>query len=434
MLLLLLEDSKQEFSDSSVDPVLYVAQNSDVPFENKNLKEDELNVIVKDFVVNGKVGDVFGPYKDNNAYKLCRIIDIKQMPDSVRARHILIQEKDAKASNELADSLITVIKKGGDFAELARKYSKDKGSAVNGGDLNWFKEGVMVPQFNDAAFSTKKGGVVKVDTQYGTHIINIQDIGKKVTKYKLANLVRDVKYSSKTYQQVYAKVNKFAATNNTSDKFKEAIKKENLTPRFATIKKADSKVNNLKDSRQLVQWAYKSKLNDITSTIYEFDNTFVVAVVTGIVEDGYQDVNSKTVKTIIKSVLLKDKKAKIIEDKFVKNTASSQSLSSLAQKMNSTVKTANGVNFNSYQVAGAGFEPALIGLATSSEVGAISKPVQGNNGVYVVKVISEEKTGNDNKEQIKQQLNQTNLMNIQYQFINSIIDDAEITDLRIDYF
>jgi len=426
-----ISDTKEEFSNPNTDAAQFVTMNSDQPYEDKNLKADELRIAIKDFVVNGKAGDVYGPYLEDEAYKLSRIVSIKEMPDSVRARHILIQEQDPTKANAIADSLINLINKGADFADLARKNSKDTGSAINGGDLNWFKEGMMVKPFNDACFNAKKGDVVKVETQYGIHIINIQNVGNTVTKYNVATLARDVKYSSKTYQQVYSEANKFAANNNNSEKFIEAIKTENKTPRFATLKANDRNVRGLENSRRLVQWAFEGDVNDMSPTIYEFGNQFVIAIITDAKEEGNQNINE--VASRIKSLIAKDKKAEIIMKKFIDNTQTSQSLSSLAQKMESNVQSAVNINFASYQVTGAGFEPALVGLATTADVDKISVPVKGNRGVYVVKVTSENVAENSDLEAAKRILTQS----VEYKvrsLYNSIREEAQITDNRAKYF
>ncbi len=426
-----ITDTKEEFSNPATDAGQFVTMNSDLPYEDKNLNAEDLRIAIKDFVVNGKVGDVYGPYLEDETYKLSRIVSIKEMPDSVRARHILIQEQNPATANAIADSLINLINKGSDFAELARKNSKDTGSAINGGDLNWFKEGMMVKPFNDACFNAKKGDVLKVETQFGVHIINIQNVGKTVTKYNVATLARDIKYSSKTYQQIYSEANKFAANNNTAEKFIEAIKTEDQTPRFATLKANDRNVRGLENSRRLVQWAFEGEVNDMSPTIYEFGNQFVIAVITDAKEEGYQPVNE--VATRIKSLIAKDKKAEIIMKKFADNTKTSQSLSSLAQKMESTVQSATNINFAAYQVTGAGFEPALIGLATNAEVNKISIPVKGNRGVYVVKVTSETVAEKADLEAAERTLTQSNEYKVR-SLNNAIREEAEITDSRAKYF
>ncbi len=88
-----------------------------------------------------------------------------------RARHILVEkEEDAKA-------IIESIKKGGDFAEIAKKQSKDPGSGANGGDLDWATAASYVAEFSEAMIKLGKGQMTEtpVKTQFGFHIIRVDD-------------------------------------------------------------------------------------------------------------------------------------------------------------------------------------------------------------------------------------------------------------------
>lgn len=102
-----------------------------------------------------------------------------QAPDERRASHILIDlsEGDAKAK-QTAENILAMVKADpSKFAELAKQYSKDPGSAVQGGDLGWFGKGMMVPEFDQAVFSAKKGDIVgPVKTEFGYHIIYVTDV------------------------------------------------------------------------------------------------------------------------------------------------------------------------------------------------------------------------------------------------------------------
>ena len=89
----------------------------------------------------------------------------------VKASHILV-ESESEAKKVLAE-----LKKGAKFADLAKKHSKDSGSKVKGGELGFFAEGMMVPEFSKKAFSMKKGEVsAPVKTDFGWHIIKLEDM------------------------------------------------------------------------------------------------------------------------------------------------------------------------------------------------------------------------------------------------------------------
>ncbi len=115
-------------------------------------------------------GDLQRAYNDN--------ISQYQTPEQIRASHILfnIAGKDEAAVRKQAEEVLAQVKAGGDFAALATKFSEDEGSKVNGGDLDYFGRGRMVPEFETAAFALEPGQVTDlVRSQFGFHIIKVVD-------------------------------------------------------------------------------------------------------------------------------------------------------------------------------------------------------------------------------------------------------------------
>jgi peptidyl-prolyl cis-trans isomerase D len=108
-----------------------------------------------------------------------------QTPEQVRASHILLNTagKDEAAVRKQAEDILQQVKTGADFAELAKKYSEDEGSKPNGGDLDYFSRGRMVPEFEAAAFALEVGQVSDlVKSQFGFHIIKVVDKKPAVTR------------------------------------------------------------------------------------------------------------------------------------------------------------------------------------------------------------------------------------------------------------
>jgi len=103
---------------------------------------------------------------------------VKQMTpeEEVHARHILVPTEDE------AKAIEAELKKGADFAALAKEKSKDPSGASNGGDLGWFTKDQMVPEFADAAFKLDKGQISDpVHTKFGWHVIQVEDKRTKPT-------------------------------------------------------------------------------------------------------------------------------------------------------------------------------------------------------------------------------------------------------------
>jgi len=107
--------------------------------------------------------------------------------ERVRASHILVE------TEEEAEGILAELNDGADFAELARERSIDPGSGANGGDLNWFGRGMMVAQFDEAAFALSVGDISDiVETQYGYHIIMLTDYQDAATS-ELADVIDQVR-------------------------------------------------------------------------------------------------------------------------------------------------------------------------------------------------------------------------------------------------
>ncbi|MBI9064078.1 MAG: SurA N-terminal domain-containing protein [Marinilabiliaceae bacterium] len=426
-----ITQAKKDFGAPETDAIQYVNMNSESNHIDRKLKVEQLSTTLQDFVADAQEGDVYGPYFENETYKLSRLVEIAQVPDSVKARHILIRGNAPEKDEAIADSLLNLINNGADFAKLAREYSQDPGSGINGGDLGWFTEGKMVQPFNDACFKGKKGDVVKVASQFGFHIINIQDKGRPVTKYNIATLERKIDYSSKTNQIVYAKAAKFAAMNNSQEKFNEAIQTENLVKRFGrSLKANDRNVGALESPREMVRWAFEAEVGDM-SPIFEFGDTYVLAVMTNAREEGNTPVN--VVKGQIERQLRNDKKAELLIADMNTKKQNSSSMSALAQNLDVEVQNASNIDFAAYQVPGAGIEPALVALATTAKQGEMSAPVAGNNGVFVVKVNTVE-AGTVDVASEKAQLQQSASFKVDYKALEAIRGKAEITDERIKIF
>ncbi len=383
---------KPEF-ESIKETKQFVNLQSDVPYDDRNYTKSELPENIADFMFTASEGDVFGPYFENNAYKLAKLAKIQYLPDSVKARHILLQvNQDNYAQvKQLADSLTELIKKGADFAELARQNSAD-GSAQEGGNLGWFHEGEMVKPLSDSCFYGKVGDVKEVISQFGLHIVEILAQSKDVKKVQVGILVRNVEPSEETDQFYYKQASEFAGLNNTYDKFNKAIKTENLVPHFAPgLKPLDKEITGLFAPRALVKWAYDADEQDV-SNVMKFGDKYVVATVENVKEKGYADIKDVTVA--IELELSKQKKADKISDKINNLKSTSKTLEDLATALGTNVLTAASVNYSTRTIEGAGIEPNISAAAFALNQGVISQPIKGNNGVYVILITNTKEANN----------------------------------------
>jgi peptidyl-prolyl cis-trans isomerase D len=417
------------------DVASFVNIESDIPYDGLNHTYDELSENIRDFMFSAQPGDVYGPYMENESYRLARLVEINYLPDSVSARHILIQPDQtvtADQAKQIADSLKNLIDHGADFATLALQNSVD-GSAQDGGDLGWFREGRMVKPFSDACFEGDKGDVLVVETQFGYHVIEILDQSLPVKKVKVAILAREIKPSSETYQEIYAKAVEFAGVNNTYEKFNTAINQQNLIKRYASeITESQRDIAGLEHPRPLIQWAFEAELHEISTEVFELGNKFVVAAVTAVREEGFAPFEQ--VKNEIALDVEINKKAEKIIGRFQSEMNESTTLEDLADIFNLQIQEATNISFSSISIPSAGIEPKVIGTATSLPEGVLSPPVQGNNGVYVLVVNAINQSEEVNTQTIKNRLNIMRQSQVYSEAYQALLDASDIKDNRYKFF
>lgn len=435
--------AKQDITDllnnflKEEDVLTYAKRYSEVKFPEKYLNSNELPMGISPEFFEKPVGTVSDIVLSNNAFLFTKIIDVAEKPDSVKASHILIRPSEnltLEQCNAKADSLMKLIEKGEDFAVLALMNSEDPGSKNSGGDLGWFTEGIMVKEFNDACFEGKPGDIKKVETQFGVHIIKIVEQTKPHRKIKLATVAKEINFSDKTSNFYFSQASQFASMNNTSEKFDKAVSEQKLTKRIATnINDIDNKLPGIENAREMVRWLYdeNTKKGDV-SHVFVFQDKYIVAKVAAIREKGYADIED--VKDRIQPIVLKNKKAEILISELEKDLNSLKDLSSIASKYNIDLDTVNNVSFASFSIPGHGIEPKINAVASTIGKGKTSKPIKGNNGVYVIKVL-DEYAAPEKTDFTAEQLNlMRNMASQTYRIFESLEKKANVIDKRAKFF
>lgn len=372
----------------------FIRLNADNPQMPKFVKPEDITYAELDsFVIKEALeGDVFGPYIEDESYKLAKVVEFAQRPDTVRARHILFRVdqnspyKTIEQAEAVADSIYNILLADStQFTALAGAYGMD-GTNTKGGDLGWFEDGNMVQPFNDSSFVAPVGKIMKVNTQFGVHILQVTGRGEETLKVKIAYLDRAMSPSKETRDRIFAVANRFAGENQTLEEFEKSAEKIGLTVKAADkLNDMDRNIPGLESPRELVKWAFEANTGDV-SQVFEFGDDFVVSILTNINEEGVAPL--KQVKGQIAAILLKEKKAEKLTAKFNEVSQGASSLSEIAAKTDTAVVTASAVNFNSFQVPGAGSDGEVIGYAVTMPKDKISEPIASNTGVFVIKVTS----------------------------------------------
>jgi len=376
---------------------------------------------------------VIGPYQaSQGVYRIAKLAVAQNRPDSVEARHILIaptQTMSLDSVQTIIDAIKAQVEAGADFGVLAQKNSEDKGSAIKGGDLGWFSEGAMVDEFNEACFTSKRGDLSAVTSQFGVHLIEVTKTSKAVRKVKVAFIDRNVEPSTETFNTYYSQAAQFAGKIlNEGIAFDSLVVEQNL------VKRSDSKVTTdkqsivgLPNSREMVRWMNTAERGTV-SEVFQFENSYVVAFLTKTYDEGITPLED--IKEQISALVLKEKKAA-----YISANIKATDLATIAANHGYTVVSAQRTNFSNLSLQGIGYEPKLVGSIFATNLGTLSKPIAGKNAVYVIEVTAKDdaKTSGDFTQQ-KQEIQKgaaAYAINAAYKALKTA---ADVKDNRVNYF
>ncbi len=434
---------KENFQNTENDS-MFVTLNSDMAFNPTYFKKEQLPQAIADKVATASIGQTFGPYKEQNFYVVSKLLN-KKTSDSTLSRHILIAFKDSPAgqgvtrtkdqAKKLADSIGAVVKANpAKFTEFLN-LSNDPNSAAQGGSLGWTTpETPFVPEFLSYLANNPKGATGVVETQFGYHIINIQDKKAGAMGYKVANLVKAVKPSEATENLVDKNARRFIqqVQGKSFNDFANIAKKGNY--QFSNpkaVKRFDGQLQGLgtdKDA-EIITWAFDKKREKGNTEYFVVEGTGdrIVAFLNGKQEEGLADPES--LREQLEPVVKNELAAKKIVEKI--KAAKATSLDAVA-KLFATQKQSGQINLLSPSL-GMAMEPKVAGAAFGVAKGKVSNPVEGMTGVYVLVKKSEtiNKQPGDAK-QIADAIAQQNSQMFGQQLMKSLQDNADIKDYRIE--
>ena len=338
----------------------------------------------KESLVQGKVID---PYLEDGSYKILKISQITT--DTIynaRASHILIKWDDTtpekkKAAREKALKILKDIKAGASFADKAREFGTD-GTATSGGDLGWFPSGQMVKPFEKAVFDAKKTGLLPdlTETEFGYHLIDVTNL-KNNTSYSVATIERSITASDETLNSILRSADSFVSELSSEEEFKSKAKKENLSVFEAKdLGTTERRINNLGEARQMITWLFREAKKDKVSTVFDLNDNYVVAVMTGETEKGFKDFEK--VKEEITPSVRNAAKGEYIIAKLKGKTEPLDELAKLFSR-DASVNSSSDLKMNANSLPTVGFDPVIVGAVFSLDPSKRSAPLAGENGVVV---------------------------------------------------
>lgn len=369
-------------------------------------------------------GKVYGPQLKNNEWTMARVLDSKMVSDTLGIRHIVLPYTE----DRLADSLMGVVRKGGDFARLAAQYSVYDQTAANGGEVGLMPFSAFTGEFAEALAGAKQGDVVKIASGDAIQLMQVYRADKPTKHIQVASITYPVEASEATRREAHNQAGIFSVNAKGSlEAFNEAASTAAVTPRVATLSQGERTLRGLDDSREVARWAFGAEKGAV-SEIFNVGKDYVIAILTDINDEEYAPLEK--VSAQVRAQVLRDKKYDYIVSELSGSTLDEQ-----AASLGSEVADFDNVTYASYYVNGLGVEPRVVGaIAATEEQGAVSKPVKGGSGVYIFRVdeIAKAEKQTPEGERVRAQAMAENT--VQQFAMPAIQQMAKIQDLRGRYF
>jgi peptidyl-prolyl cis-trans isomerase D len=313
-----------------------------------------------------------------------------QTPEQIRASHILLNTagKDAAAVRKQMEDILAQAKAGADFAQLAMKYSEDAGTKANGGDLDYFSRGRMVPEFEMAAFTLEPGQMSDiVETQYGFHIIKLVD--KRPGSTRLLDEVRPQIQEQLAAQiadeQITDRARQLEERIEDAGDLEEAAGELGLMVQESGLFERDDPVPGLGAAPQVAATAFELSEGEVSDAIASPRGPVFITVSGR--EDPYVP-KLDEVKDRVREDLIRTRATELSRQRASEIAAALKSAKDFAAAAKAQGLTASDTELVARQSAlpEIGISPEVDKVAFSLPVGGVSDPIATSDGTVIVRV------------------------------------------------
>ena len=412
----------------------FLQRNSDVQWSDRWYKAGDLksvNTELDTFVSENAEG-VSPVYTSGNTFYAGRIMASATMPETVTVRHMMFQSN--ADGQHLADSLLGVLKQGGDFAALAQEHSLDRGSNADGefGKIGQISQATVsyLPTGFDAIFTAKKGEPFILQSNVATHIVEVTETGAPALFKQVAVFQKEALASKETFNKFYNDANRLATlAGGKYANYRAACDSIGTYSHNLTINEATDTYGSIGHAKEVTRWAFDNKPGKVSNIITVDNNYFFVVAVKGAHKEGYAEVSE--VADQIKNQLYSEKYAEKRQGEVAAQISGMEDLEAIAEKLGTTVSHQNDVAFAA--MSARSLDPKFVGAIAAAPEGKICGPVAGSYGVYVFKVLGRE-TGSFYTDTDAKNAN-ADILNYAVQMIVPVMmQDADVKDNRARFY
>ena len=285
----------------------------------------------------------------------------------------LIEDKTVFNKTTKANEVVSGFRNTSDAISFVNTYSDASF------DTTFYADGQLSPAIELEMRTAELGyvfGPYEEDNNYKLAKLN----DRRGDSVQVAIISIAIDASEETANEIYAQASEMAVAKDM-DGFEALADEKNIALTTATVLEADRSIAGLGEARNLVFWAYNSETAVNMVKLDDQNNRIVVMMLTAITPEGTQPLEE--VKTQVEIALKKEKSGKALLEEFNTAIGSATTIEEVATAMDLKTEQVNTMSFSSNAIPG-GFEPNVVGAFYGIEKGQLSKPVKGNNGVYVV--------------------------------------------------
>ncbi|MDG1656429.1 MAG: SurA N-terminal domain-containing protein [Schleiferiaceae bacterium] len=377
------------------DDSVFVNQHSDVRFQSEYYTTTELVGTGLDTLVDGQsVGFQKGPIDLGGAFAVVKLVDRKTVPDSAKARHILIPfagatradasvTRNPQEAKVLADSLFAYLEGNPSaFESVSEAFSSDVVAKEKGGDLGYFSRGSMAKPFENFCFFRKNGSMGVVPTQFGWHVIQVTDQKGANDVYKIGQIIREILPSDETIQTLYNQASGYAAEAQTAEDYRALATEKGFFLRPArNLGRFEEVVSGLGTARRVVRWAWDDDREEGNIGLLENDgNGYVVVVLTDKLEEGTS--SFEMVQAQCLEAAKKDAKKALVLERLENASEGAATIEAVATAAGKEVRTLS-FRISQFNISGVGNEAKVVGTICGLEPGTLSPVILGENGAFM---------------------------------------------------
>ncbi|MBO5706543.1 MAG: SurA N-terminal domain-containing protein [Bacteroidaceae bacterium] len=434
-----MNEYAQQLKDGAAPAKIIREARSLVDYSTLPISRNALPTDIANQVDTMNVGQQVGPYYNSadNTMNIVRLISTQTLPDSVQYRVIGIPGMDMTLAEKSADSIMNAIKAGTPFDTIAKKYNQS-------GEKVWMTsaqyEGMSIDDTNKKfiqAISTATAGSLQKVVLDGQSVIvlNVLETRNPIKKFDVAVIKTAVEFSKQTYDKAFSNFSSFLAGKDAEAIDTLAAKSGYRILERDNLSSAEHTIGGVSNTRDALRWIFNedTKVGDV-SPLYECGNNdhLMCVVLTGITPKGYLSWKQEDVKRYLTDEVIKDKKAKLLQDKL----AAAKSVAEAAKLSGAVSDTLSNVTF-AYPVfvrMVGQMEPVLSGISSADEKGTFKTAVRGNGAVYAYEVLAADKQDTKFDEKAESDMLTQNYLRYINGFQNDLYRKANVEDRRYIFY